>query len=190
MGFDAGSGSLRVRAEATDQLIAATTSATAPARSMGASLRPTEWLTRTDTPPMPDQESQREPDCEPLGAQKNNLRKRHENGDSRQHDRGNSGRHALFGPEQQAVIQHKDANCENRSGCPFAAGRRRRTFQTHPREEHDSRNEETHACEKKGWNLTHTYTDGQEGRAPDEINDGERQHGLPCRRTKGCFHGK
>ena len=55
MTFDAGSGSLRVRAEAIDQLIAAITSATAPARSMGTSpkLRLSERLTKTDTPPIP-----------------------------------------------------------------------------------------------------------------------------------------
>lgn len=53
MGLEAGSGSLRVSAEATDQLIAAINSAIAPDGSMALSPSPNEWLTSTTTPPIP-----------------------------------------------------------------------------------------------------------------------------------------
>jgi len=69
-------------------------------------------------------------------------------GIGRQHDRGNPGRHALFRPEQQAVIDHEDAHRQKRSGNPLASRRRRRTLQAHPCKEHESSREETHAGEK------------------------------------------
>jgi len=96
----------------------------------------------------------------------------------------------LFGPEQQAVIDHKDTDCEKRNGHPLTAGWGRRTLQAHPCEERGTSNEETHAGEKKGRDLTHAYANGEEGRAPDEINNGEGQQGLPCGRTNRGFHGK
>jgi len=46
-------------------------------------LKLTERLTRTDTPADPDQKSQRQPERKPLGAQKNDFRKRHEDRDGR-----------------------------------------------------------------------------------------------------------
>ena len=49
---------------------------------------------------------------------------------------------------------------------------------------------ENHLDFIKGSARADTDADGQEGRAPDEINDGERQHGLPCWRTNCRFHGK
>jgi hypothetical protein len=53
MGLEAGSGILRVSADATDQLVAATRSASAPDASIGTSPRPRERLTSTATPPIP-----------------------------------------------------------------------------------------------------------------------------------------
>src|SRR5437762_4042366 len=53
MSFDCGSGSLRVSADESDQLIAAMISATAPALSIGAPPRLNEWLVSTATPPIP-----------------------------------------------------------------------------------------------------------------------------------------
>jgi hypothetical protein len=51
--LEAGSGSLRVSTDDTDQLIAAMMSATARALSIGAPPRLSEWLISTATPPIP-----------------------------------------------------------------------------------------------------------------------------------------
>src|SRR2546425_357198 len=53
MTLDGGSGSLRVSADDTDQLIDAMISATAPALSIGVPPRFKEWLISTATPPIP-----------------------------------------------------------------------------------------------------------------------------------------
>ena len=51
--FESGSGNLRARTDAIDQLMDAKISATAPSLSIGAPPRLSVWLISTPTPPMP-----------------------------------------------------------------------------------------------------------------------------------------
>ena len=101
---------MRVSAEAIDQLIAAMTSASAPARSMGASPIFTRAAHQNRHAADSDKKCQRQAKCKALSAQKNDFGERHEDGDSRQHDGGDSRRHALFGPKQEAVIDYEDTD--------------------------------------------------------------------------------
>jgi len=87
MTLDGGSGSLRVSADDTDQLIDAMISATAPALSIGVPPRFKEWLISTATPPIPIKSA--------------NAKRT-----------GNARRHTLLCPEQQTIIEDEDQQSE------------------------------------------------------------------------------
>ena len=93
---------------ATDQVKAATNRARAPARLMGTSPKENEWFISTATPHNAYQQSQSEPNRKPLGAQKDDFEQRNEYRNGRQHHRCNPRRHALFSPEQAAVVDKED----------------------------------------------------------------------------------
>ena len=112
MALAAGSGILRVRDAATDQLMAATIKAQAPAVSTGASPRLIVCPTRTATPREPDEKSKPESQREALGSQEKNFRHGHEHRDRRQHHGGDARRHTTLRPEQQARSR------EQKSGSP------------------------------------------------------------------------
>ena len=69
----------------------------------------------------PDQERKGQADGEPLRSQENDFRQRHEHRDRGHHDRGNAGRHALLGPEQQSIVEDEDQNSEQRTPTSIGA---------------------------------------------------------------------
>ncbi len=156
-------------------------SATAPAVSMGAPPRLNERLISTATPPMPMSRRECEADGEPLGSQEQNLRQRHEHRDCGHHDRGDAGRHALLGPEQEAVVEDEDQKREQEDRHPLAAIRQGLALRDHPSEENESRDKEAHCREEKRRNLMNANANREKRGSPDEVNDREGEQGLPRR---------
>ena len=176
MTLDSGSGSLRVSADATDQLIDAIISATAPAQSIGAPPRFNESAHKHQ--PLRQSQSSsasRQPNREPLRPQKNNFRKRHERRDRRQHDRRNARRHTLLRPEQQPVIEYE--NQHGRVTVPTSI--RARSASARPaRCIHQYKTaplSKTASPQKKRRHLAHTHPNRQKCGSPHKINNRERQ---------------
>ena len=112
MALDEGSGSMRASAEATDQLIDAKRRATAPRLSIGAPPRLSEWLIEHSYAAEADQQREGEANGESLGVKEKNLGQRHEDRNGREHDGGDARWHALFGPEEEAVVDEEDQQGE------------------------------------------------------------------------------
>ena len=108
MGLDAGSGNLRVRAAATrptDGRDYQRDRAPGVNRDFAKTQRAVH---QHGHPAEADGECESEADGESLRPQKENFGEGHEDGDGRQHNRGNSRGHAPLRPEQQPVVQHED----------------------------------------------------------------------------------
>ena len=105
--FASGSGSLRESADAMDQLSEPTSRATAPDVATGCSPNPSAWLTSTSTPAMPARNAIDKRGGQLLRAEEEISDSDMKTGMVGQHDGGDARRHALLGPEEQAVIERK-----------------------------------------------------------------------------------
>ena len=190
MTLDGGSGSLRERAEATDQLIDAKMSATAPTVSIGAPPRFERRAHQDGDSSKTDQKSQCQANGEFLGPQNNDLRERHERGDGGEHDRGDAGRHALLGPEQEPVVEDEDQQGQQECRGPLAPARRALAAPEHPEIEGESRNQEAHRREEEWGNFVDADANGEKGGSPHKVDDREGRQGHPT--LARCFglHGK
>jgi hypothetical protein len=122
---------------------------------------------------------QAEPSGESLSTKERDLQQSNENRDGSQNDRGNTGRYALLGPEEAAVVDQEDERAKQRGSGPLPPVRRRRAPKTHPAVQRQTGNAKAKGREQEWRYLLHADTDGQERRPPDEVDDGERQNNLP-----------
>ena len=118
--LSAGSGSLRVRAEATDQLMAATIKAHAPSVSMGVSPKVHGMTHQHRHSGNPDQQRHGEAPVSRCVFMIKISESRHEHGNRGHHHRGDSRGHPALRPEQQPVIEDKNQNRQQSSCSPFA----------------------------------------------------------------------
>src|ERR1039457_6943669 len=190
MALAAGSGSLRLRDAATDQLMAATIKAQAPAVSTGASPRLIECPTRTATPAIPTRRATPSRNVR-RWVRRKTISPRAMNTGMVAIMTGRDARgHSAFSPEKQPVVENKNQDREKRGRAPLARSRRSCAPGAHPAVEYDSGNQETHARQKKWRNFAHPYADRQEGRAPHQIDNGEGEEHLPCTRLGSSIHGE
>ena len=91
-----------------------------------------------------DQKRRGQADSEPLRAQENNFAQRHENGNRGEHHGGDARRHALLGPEQQAVIEQENYHPEDGCRAPFTSGRCAFAAREYPAEQNQARNRKAH----------------------------------------------
>src|SRR5712691_2703407 len=151
---------------ASDQVNAATISALAPARLMGASPNEKERFTSTATPQMPTASaaaSRKVRRC---------VRKRMISSSVmktgmeiillRTHDGRDPRRHALLRPEQTSVVNQKDQCAHERCRKPLADAGRRRAPQTHPGKEQDAGDSKTQPRQQERRHFVNPNANGQE----------------------------
>src|SRR5579863_2307522 len=136
----------------------------------------------------PDQQRHGQPRRHPLRAQHRDLSQRHERRNGRQHHRRHTGRHALFSPEQGAVVTHKNQQPQQRSRHPLPRIRQPLPAQGRPRKQKQSRGGESHRRQQKRRNFAHSDANRKKRRSPYEVNDSECQQLLPRRRLPVGLH--
>ena len=127
----------------------------------------------------PDQQRNPEANREYLRTQEENLGQRHKCGNGCEHNGRDSGRHSLFGPEQQAIVADENEESQDGRRQPLAPAGIALTGCKHPHEQDDPGGQKAHGGEEQRRDFVDANADRQKRRTPHEINDGEGQQRFP-----------
>ena len=136
-----------------------------------------------------DQQRQSEAQGEFLRAQDEDFGQGHEDGNGGHHDGSDARGNTLLGPEEQAVVEDEDEKAEEAGGFPLWARGGRCAARDHPAVEDETGGEESHGGEEQWRDFADADADGEEGRSPQEVDDGEGQQNFPRSGMSVGLHG-
>jgi hypothetical protein len=103
---------------------------------------------------------------------------RHPDGDGRDDERGDSGRHALLRPRDQAVASEQHQRADDRGGDPLAPLRRGGAAQSQPSVQQQAGRQVARARQQERRNRLDADADPEVRRAPEHVDGREREHEL------------